>query len=119
MQMSNPNITKGQKNKNQQQLGIRDRSAHKNQYPFLTEFSELISNVSTKALKTILLTPSQENLANSLWEANKSKKQLDSSYSPKNTSLRDYYELVLVLDHKKQWEEYEKSATIHEDSHLE
>ena len=37
----------------------------------------------------------------------------------KNTSLRDYYELVLVLDHKKQWEEYEKSATIHEDSHLE
>ena len=119
MQMSNPNITKGQKNKNQQQLGIRDRSAHKNQYPFLTEFSELISNVSTKALKTILLTPSQENLANSLWEANRSKKQLDSSYLPKNNSLRDYYELVLILDHKKQWEEYEKSATIHKDSHLE
>ena len=119
MQMLNPNITKGQKNKNQQQLGIRDRSAHKNQYPFLTEFSELISNVSTKALKTILLTPSQENLANSLWEANRSKQQLDSSYKPKINTLREYYEKVLLLDHKKQWDDHEKSATIYEDSHLE
>ena len=119
MQMPNPNITKREKDKNQQQLSISDWSTHKTKYPFVKEFSELISTVSTKILKTVLLTPEQENLAQSLWAANRSKQQLDSSYKPKINTLREYYEKVLLLDHKKQWDDYEKSATIYEDSHLE
>ena len=119
MQMLDSNITKRKKNKNQQQLSISDWSTHKTKYPFVKEFSELISTVSTKILKTVLLTPEQENLAQSLWAANRSKQQLDSSYKPKINTLREYYEKVLLLDHKKQWDDHEKSATIHKDSHLE
>ena len=117
--MLDSNITKRKKNKNQQQLSISDWSTHKTKYPFVKEFSELISTVSTKILKTVLLTPEQENLAQSLWAANRSKQQLDSSYKPKINTLREYYEKVLLLDHKKQWDDHEKSATIHKDSHLE
>lgn len=46
------------------------------------------------------MTPEQENLAKSLWEANKSKQQLDNSYKPKINTLKEYYERVLLLDHK-------------------
>ena len=65
------------------------------------------------------MTPEQENLAKSLWEANKSKQQLDNSYKPKINTLKEYYERVLLLDHKKQWNDYEKSATICKDNLLE
>ena len=65
------------------------------------------------------MTPEQENLAQSLWAANRSKQQLDSSYKPKITTLREYYERVLLIDHKKQWDDHEKSAIIDKDSHLE
>jgi len=119
MQMPDPNITKRKKDKNQQQLSISDWSTHKTKYPFVKEFSELISTVSTKILKTVLMTPEQENLAQSLLGANRSKQQLDSSYKPKINTLREYYERVLLIDHKKQWDDHEKSATIYEDSHLE
>jgi hypothetical protein len=119
MQMLNSKITNGSKDKNQKQLGISNRSAHKNKYPFLKEFSELISNLPTNALKTILITPEQENLAQTLWAANRSKQQLDSSYKPEINTLREYYEKVLILDHKKQWDDHQKSATIYKDSHLE
>ena len=119
MQMLNSDISKRCKDNNQKQLSISNRSTHENKYPFVKEFSELISNVSTKILKTVLLTPEQENLAQSLWAANRSKQQLDSSYKPKINTLREYYERVLLIDHKKQWDDHEKSATIYEDSHLE
>ena len=119
MQMLNSEITNGSKNKDQKQLSISDWSTHKTKYPFVKEFSELISNVSTKILKTVLMTPEQENLAQSLWGANRSKQQLDSSYKPKINTLREYYEKVLLIEHKKQWDDYQKSATIYKDSHLE
>ena len=119
MQMLNSNISKRCEDKNQKQLSISNRSSHENKYPFVKEFSELISIVSTKILKTVLMPPEQENLAQSFWAANRSKQQLDSSYKPKINTLREYYERVLLLDHKKQWDDHEKSATIYEDSHLE
>jgi len=119
MQMLNSNIANRKKDEDQKQLSISDWSTHKTKYPFVKEFSELISNVSTKILKTVLMTPEQENLAQSLWGANRSKQQLDSSYKPKISTLREYYEKVLLTDHKKQWDDHEKSATIYEDSHLE
>ena len=119
MQMLHSNIPKRKKDNDQKQLSISDWSTHKTKYPFVKEFSELISNVSTKILKTVLLTPEQENLAQSLWAANRSKQQLDSSYKPKINTLREYYEKVLLIDHKKQWDDHEKSATIYKDSHPE
>jgi len=71
MQMLDPNIANRKKNNDQKQLSISDWSTHKTKYPFVKEFSELISNVSTKILKTVLMTPEQENLAQSLWGASK------------------------------------------------
>ena len=71
--MLDSDITKRKKNQNQQQLSISDWSLHNKQYPFLTEFSELLEDMSTKDLKNNLLTDSQKMLAESLWMANKSK----------------------------------------------
>ena len=101
--MSTPNISERHENQKQKQLSISDWSTHKTKYPFVKEFSELISTVSTKILKTVLMTPEQENLAESLWEANRSKQQLDSSYKPKINTIREYYEKVLLIEHKKQY----------------
>ena len=119
MQMLNSNIANRKKDNDQKQLSISDWSTHKTKYPFVKEFSELISNVSTKILKTVLMTPEQENLARSLWSANRSKQKIDSSYKTEINTLREYYEKVLLIDHKKQWDDHKKSATIYEDSHLE
>ena len=74
--MLDSDISEGKKNQNQQQLSISDGSLHNKQYPFLTEFSELLEDMSTKDLKNNLLTDSQKMLAESLWMANKSKKEL-------------------------------------------
>ena len=75
--MLDSDVTKGKKNQNQQQLSISDGSLHNKQYPFLLEFSELLEDMSTKDLKNNLLTDSQKMLAESLWMANKTKKESD------------------------------------------
>ena len=112
-------ITKGDKNQNQKQLSISNGSLHDKQYPFLTEFSELIYDMSTKDLKNNLLTDSQKMLAESLWMANKSKKELYPEYKPKINKLREFFIQVLITDHKRQWDDYKKSANIIKDSTLE
>ena len=117
--MLDSDISKRKKNQNQQQFSISDGSLHNKQYPFLTEFSELIDDMSTKDLKNNLLTPEQKMLAESLWMANKTKIQSDPSYSPKKTKLRQFYEKVLKVEHKQQWDEYRKRANITSDKHLE
>ena len=117
--MLDSDITKRKKNQNQQQLSISDGSFHNKQYPFLTEFSELLEDMSTKDLKNNLLTDSQKMLAESLWMANKSKKELYPDYQPKISKLRDFFIQALITDHKRQWDEYKKSANIMEDSILE
>ena len=113
--MLDSDITKRYKNQNQQQFSVGNRSLHVEKYPFLTEFSELISTMSIKTLKNDLLTEQQEQLATILWEASRSKRQCDPDYQPKIKKLRDFYERVLIVDHKKQWDDYKKSASIHKD----
>ena len=113
--MLSTNNAEGQHNQNQEELGVCNRSSHENQYPFLNEFSELISTMSIKTLKNDLLTEQQEQLATILWEASRSKRQCDPDYQPKIRKLRDFYERVLIVDHKKQWDDYKKSASIHKD----
>ena len=120
---------------NQDQLGISNRTTHNKDYPFLQEFSELISDLSTKEIEE-LITPMQKNFATALWEAEnyggsreKCKKRLAEIYGSKwrevtrikdhMASIRDYYIVVLKIDHQKQWDEYKNSATISSDSILE
>ena len=82
------------------------------------EFSELIADMSTKDLKKNLLTDDQKMLAESLWMANKSKKELYPDYQPKISKLREFFIQALISDHKRQWDEYRKSANIVEDNIL-
>ena len=117
--MLDSDISEGKKNQNQQQLSISDGSLHNKQYPFLLEFSELLEDMSTKDLKNNLLTDSQKMLAESLWMANRSKKNTDPEFKPKINKLREFFIQALITDHKRQWDEYKKSANIVEDNILE
>ena len=117
--MLDSDITKRKENQDQQQFSISDGSLHNKQYPFLTEFSELIEDMSTKDLKNNLLTDSQKMLAESLWMANRSKKNTDPEFKPKINKLREFFIQTLITDHKRQWDEYKKSANIREDNILE
>ena len=113
--MLSTNNAEGQNNQNQEKLSVSNRAAHDNQYPFLHDFSQLISTMPIKNLKNDLLTEEQMQLATTLWEASRSKRQCDPDYRPQIKKLRDFYEKILIVDHKKQWDEYWKSASIHKD----
>ena len=117
--MLDSDITKRKKNQNQQQLSLSAGSFPNKQSPFLKEFSELIDDMSTKDLKNNLLTDSQKMLAESLWMANKTKKDSDPEFKPKINKLREFFIQSLITDHKRQWDEYRKSANIVEDNILE
>ena len=117
--MLDSDITKRYKNQNQQQFSVGNRSLHVEKYPFLTEFSELISNVSIKVLKNILLSPEQKMVAEIRYQADRSKKLPNEEYGASETKIRDYYEASLLIDHKRQWDEHRKSANIKQDSLLE
>jgi hypothetical protein len=120
---------------NQEQLSISNRTAHSKDYPFLKEFSELLVDLSTKDLKE-LMSHQQLLFAKSLWEAEnyggskeKCIKRLTEIYGSKwrevttikehMANIRDYYIVVLKIDHLKQWDEYKKSATISSENILE
>ena len=120
---------------NQQQLGVSDGASHENKYPFIQEFSELISGLSMKELENLLTTP-QRNLAKALWEAEnyggsieKAKARLADTHGPQwhktikfkehFSLLRQYYELVLILDHQKQWDDHRKLAKLYQENVLE
>jgi len=79
-----------------------------------------------------LMNPIQKKFAEALWEAEnyggsveKCKKRLIEIHGPKwreVTSIKDhmkskkeYYELVLLIDHKKQWDVHVNSANINKD----
>ena len=117
--MLDSDITKGKKKQDQKQFSISDGSLHNKQYPFLMEFSELIDDMSTKDLKNNLLTDSQKMLAESLWMSNRTKKEADPEFKPKINKLREFFMQALITDHKRQWDEYRKSANIVEDNILE
>ena len=133
--MLNPDDTHGEKHQNKNQLSISDGSAHNEKYPFLTEFSDLISNLSIKELKP-LLTHQQLMFAKAIWEAEnyggsieKCKKRLKELHGPNwhhvvsirehMKDIREYYEYVLLIDHRIQWDKYRNSAKITKDKVLE
>jgi len=133
--MLGTNNANGQKREDQEQLSISDRSAHDEQYPFLKEFSDLISKLSIEKLLE-LMTGQQKKFANSIWEAEnyggseaKCEKRLKELHGPKwyqitsidenMEDIRDYYEYILQIDHKKQWDDHRFWVTIEEDKVLE
>jgi len=126
--------TDREENQNKDQLSISNRSAHDKQYPFLTEFSGLITELSRKDLKE-LMSHQQLLFAKALWEAEnyggsleKCKKRLKELHGPKwhhivklkdhMADIREYYEFVLRLDHKLQWDKYKNYAKISSDKVL-
>jgi hypothetical protein len=123
--MLSTNITNGEKNQNQEQFSVSNRSSHEQQYPFLREFSRLIKKVPIKILEEELLTYKQKEFAKALWEANnyggsieKCRKRLKEIHGEKweevttvgehMEGMRDYYEIVLIIDHKRQWDKKRK-----------
>ena len=129
MQVLNAGPTNGSEDQNQNKLGVSERSFHGDKYPYIDEFSEFISHMSTKSLKSHLMTLQQRLLAKSMWEATNfggSKRKcvdhLIKIYGPnwwKITSIkahmeeeRVYCEYVLILDHMQQWNNHKKVATL-------
>jgi hypothetical protein len=134
--MLNTNNTNGQKCENQEQLSISNRSTHDKQYPFLKEFNQLIAQVSIDDLENNLLTHTQKNFAKAIWEAEnyggsrtKCEKRLKELHGPKwylvtsidehMADIREYYEYVLQIDHRQQWNKYKNSAKLQITSDLE
>ncbi len=129
--MLNTDNTDGNESKDQQQLSISDGTSHNEKYPFLKEFSDLISKLSREKLEE-LTTYQQKLFARALWEAEnyggsyeKCRKRLTELYGPHfkqilsseelnehMAPITDYYGFVLRLDHKKQWDKYRESAKI-------
>jgi hypothetical protein len=90
----------------QDQLSVCDVTFH-SYSPFTEDFSELLRIMSTKTMLSLMSTQ-QKNLAKALWEAeNYGGKPLPGQLKevyPK----RDYYELVLMMEHQRQWEEKQR-----------
>ena len=129
--MLNPNETQGSEDQEQKQLGVGDRPFHRSCSPYIEEFSELLKKVSTEVLKFTLMTNQQRLFAEALWEAqnyggseSKCIKRLQELYGSQWRSItkvsdhmepvRTYYELVLLLDHEKQWADASKPVKLHE-----
>lgn len=120
----------GGQNHDSQQLCPSDRSFHGDAaYPFIEEFSEFLASVSTKALKTQLMTQQQRNLAKAMWEAenyggseHKCTERLKDLYGPKWYQVttvadhfipeREYCEYILLLEHQRQWQQQHQKRKI-------
>lgn len=90
----------------QDQLSVGKRSFH-NQSPFTEDFQDLLKMMSTKTMLSLMSTQ-QKHLAKALWEAeNFGGKPLPGQLS-QVYPIRDYYELVLMMDHQRQWEEKQR-----------
>jgi len=104
--MGNHLETTDDQGNNQDQFSISNGSSHCHS-PFTAEFSELLSIMSTKTMLSLMSTQ-QKHLAKALWEAeNFGGKPLPGQMKevyPK----RDYYELVLMMEHQRQWEEKQR-----------
>ena len=133
--MLDSNPTNRQESQNQDQLSISNGATHNKQYPFLKEFSDLIAGLSRKDLVG-LLTHQQKLFAKAIWEAEnyggsieKCKKRLKELHGSKwhhivsikdhMADIHEYFKFVLLIDHKKQWDDYQFWGNISENKVLE
>lgn len=87
----------------QDQLSVGKRSLHQHS-PFTEDFKELLKAMSTKTMLSLMSTQ-QKNFAKSLWEACNYGGRPKPGDLKHMEPIRDYYELVLMMDHQRQWEE--------------
>jgi hypothetical protein len=104
--------TQGAEEQNQQKLGNCDRTFHENACTDMEEFNQLLAKVSTKVLWSELMTYQQRLSAKALWEA--------CNYGGKPTPgdlrhmepKRNYAEWVLRMDHRQQWNKFQKTVKL-------
>lgn len=112
VEMLKPNEAQRPQDKDQEQLCIGDVFFHGSYSPYKDEFSELLAKVSTKVLRSELMTHQQRMLARALWEA--------CNYGGRPTPgdlkhmepERMYCEWVLKIDHEQQWKKTRKHVKL-------
>ncbi len=122
--MIDSNISSRKQNQYQEQLSIGNGTTHDEEYPYLSDISQLLHSLSTLELQG-LCTIQEMLLAKSCWEATnysgsleKCKKRLTELYGDDwddhvklkdhFVSLKYYYIWALLISHRQQWNEIKK-----------
>ena len=122
--MIDSNISSRKQNQYQEQLSIGNGTTHDEEYPYLSDISQLLHRLSILELER-LCTLQEMLLAKSCWEATnysgsleKCKKRLTELYGDdwdNHVKLRDhfvslkyYYIWALLISHRQQWNEIKK-----------
>ena len=122
--MIDSNISNREQNQYQEQLSIGNGTTHDEEYPYLSDISQLLHGLSTLELQG-LCTIQEMLLAKSCWEATnysgsqeKCKKRLIELYGEdwdEHVKLKDhfrsqksYYIWALLISHKQQWNDIKK-----------
>ena len=122
--MIDSNISSREQNQYQEQLSIGNGTTHDEEYPYLSDISQLLHRLSILELEG-LCTLQEMLLAKSLWEATnysgsleKCKKRLTELYGEdwdEHVKLKDhfkslkyYYIWALLISHRQQWNETKK-----------
>ena len=117
-------IPSRKEDQNQKQLSISNGATHDEQYPYLSDNSQLLHGLSTLELQG-LCTLQEMLLAKSLWVATnysgsleKCKKRLTELYGEdwdEHVKLKDhfrslkyYYIWALLISHRQQWNDIKK-----------
>ena len=122
--MTSPEVSNREQAQNQEQLSISNGATHDEQYPYLSDISQLLHRLSILELEG-LCTLQEMLLAKSCWEATnysgspeKCKKRLTELYGEdwdEHVKFRDhfssvkrYYIWALLISHRQQWNQREK-----------
>ena len=122
--MIDSDISSREQNQYQEQLSIGNGTTHDEEYPYLSDISQLLHSLSTLELQG-LCTIQEMLLAKSCWEATnysgsqeKCKKRLTELYGDDwddhvklkdhFVSLKYYYIWALLISHRQQWNEIKK-----------
>ena len=122
--MIDSNISSRKQNQYQEQLSIGNGTTHDEEYPYLSDISQLLHRLSILELEG-LCTLQEMLLAKSCWEATnysgsleKCKKRLTELYGDDwddhiklkdhFVSLKYYYIWALLISHRQQWNEIKK-----------
>ena len=122
--MIDSDVPSREENQNQKQLSISNGATHDEQYPYLSDISQLLHGLSTLDLQG-LCTLQEMLLAKSCWEATnysgsleKCKKRLTEIYGEdwdEHVKLKDhfgslkyYYIWALLISHRQQWNDIKK-----------
>ena len=122
--MIDSDISSREQNQYQEQLSIGNGTTHDEEYPYLSDISQLLHGLSTLDLEK-LCTLQEMLLAKSCWEATnyggsqeKCKKRLTELYGEdwdEHVKFRDhfvgikhYYIWSLLISHRQQWNDKKK-----------